>query len=140
MGNGYVEALDHLTNAPMLFNIPDVQRVQVTDNRYIIPESYSPSESLEEYPERYGPPYIEPKPIKQERVKPERVKPASPNPVPVPRPTYDDSGTIDERWSRLSRSERLRLAAEHHRSVEIGYIASERYRNSEETKRVIDIY
>jgi len=135
MGNGYVDALDHLTNATMLFNISDVQRVQVTDNRYVIPESYSPSESLEEYPERYGPPYIEPKPVKQER-----VKPGSPTPVHAPGPTYDDSGTIDARWSRLSRSERLRLAAEHHRSVEIGYIASERYRNSEETKRVIDIY
>ena len=140
MGNGYVDALDHLTNATMLFNISDVQRVQVTDNGYIIPESYSPSERLEEYQERYGPPYIEPKPVKPKPVKPEPVKSASPKPVHAPGPTYDDSTTIDARWNRLSRSERLRLAAEHHRSVEIGYIASERYRNSETTKRVIDIH
>ena len=65
-------------------------RVQLVDDSYIIPESSAPSGSLQEYPESYGPPYTEPKPVKQER-----VKPSSPNQVHVPGPTYDDSGTID---------------------------------------------
>ncbi len=44
IGNGYIDAHDHIRSAPRIFRISRIRQIQVTDNVYSIPESYQPTD------------------------------------------------------------------------------------------------